>query len=269
MSGDNKSLIKLLEAEMQKDISSINFDAADESSITIDDVLLWYTEAEKLIRVLANILGVPMIQSINQLRYAGHHILKAQCSKATEMEKKQNLIESYKHCKRAVYDALDFYVYKLNDFYRVVLPALKQEKAVKAERNLKDHIKNINSCRSSAETRITYYTNIHNSLIKGLDLVEELNEFQRETGLSKDIFIEKKDLCFQISYLSEKVKEFERKEGSRFNKIGLWIALIIALGTPISIAITAFITSHHEVVYSQKQQKEAVTVPNSLSSNTP
>lgn len=96
----------------------------DEANITVDNIKDWYFETEKIIRVLANILSVPMIQAINQLRYAGHHILKAQTNKdATQT----NLIEAFKHCKRAVYDALDFYAYTLNDKYQVLIPCLETE----------------------------------------------------------------------------------------------------------------------------------------------
>jgi len=79
----NNDLIKLLEAEMLEDISSIDKNPENEISITAKDVKDWYFEAEKVIRVLGNILAVPMNQAINQLRYAGHHVLKAQTDKKT------------------------------------------------------------------------------------------------------------------------------------------------------------------------------------------
>ncbi|WP_044408326.1 hypothetical protein [Thiomicrospira microaerophila] len=51
----------------------------------------------------------------------GHHILKVQ----TDDDCKQaNLVEAYKHCIRAYYDAIDLYVYHLSETYRDKLPFL-------------------------------------------------------------------------------------------------------------------------------------------------
>lgn len=264
----NQNLIALLETEMQKDLQSINIDAEHETTIDIEIVFNWYTEAEKLIRVLANILNVPMTQSINQLRYAGHHILKAQQPSATVEEKKQNLIESYKHCKRAVYDALDFYVYKLNEYYRVLLPLLKSQDAIKAESLLKTHIVEINQCRSECGTRINYYSKIQDSLVAGLTLVEKLNEIQREAGIVEDFFKEKSHLCAEISVLKHHIKDLQdnielrkEKESSNSDKLALLIAIIIALGTFGGLIADTFTPSYHEIVFSQKQQELTSPVP--------
>lgn len=202
----NLELIKLLETDMIKDIRHI--DVQDENSIDFDDVRQWYMEAEKLIRVLANILSVPMFQAINQLRYAGHHVLKAQ---SNEEKRQSNLIEAYKHCKRAVYDALDFYVYKLSENYRVLLPALDSNNAFKVESLLKNHIKQINQCRTNRDSRIDYYNEIQKTLIEGLELIEELNIIQRESGLSERLFQEKRILQNNIDILNEKVAFLENE----------------------------------------------------------
>lgn len=173
----NLELIKLFEADMRKDVKDINVLPQNESTISFEIVYEWYIEAEKLIRVLANILTEPMFQAINQLRYAGHHVLKAQVD---EEQRQQNIIEGYKHCKRAVYDSLDFYVYKLSADYRRLLPVLEPEKASKIEGLLKKHIIEINQCRMAAKSRIEYYSGIQETLIDGLNLIEQINIIQRE-----------------------------------------------------------------------------------------
>lgn len=71
-------LISLLENEAQADLSSLDLPSLNEAEIKLQHVRTWYFETEKLIRVLGNILPSSMAQPINQLRYAGHHILKAQ-----------------------------------------------------------------------------------------------------------------------------------------------------------------------------------------------
>ena len=176
LNDDNLKLIRLLEKEMAEDLASIDFH--DESQIDIKIVYQWYLEAEKLIRVLSNILTIPMTQAINQLRYAGHHALKSEI--VTGSEKKQNIIESYKHCKRAVYDSLDFYVYKLSEGYRALLPLMNPEDGARIEALLKSHIKEIYVCRVEASKRIEYYSGIQKTLIGGLDLIEEINIILRD-----------------------------------------------------------------------------------------
>ncbi len=238
-----------------QDYQKIDISAEKEVLITIEDIYEWYTEAEKLIRVLANILSVPMQQAINQLRYAGHHIVKSQCSGVSEEERQQNLIESYKHCKRAVYDALDFYVYKLNEYYRCLLPLLKKQEAIKIEGILSNYIVQINQCRMECGTRIEYYSGIQNSLIDGLKLVEQLNEIQRESDVTSQLFQEKSQLCREISTLRNNVNELQAEIAVRDGKdtksgytIALVIAIILAAGTFFGLAVDAFFASHHEVV---------------------
>lgn len=265
MSEQNNTLIELLEKEMHRYLLNIDIPVQQESTLDIKEVCKWYIEAEKLIRVLANILNAPMNQAINQLRYAGHHVLKAQCS---DDGKQQNLIESYKHCKRAVYDALDFYVYKLNEYYRVLLPLLNSQDAIKVERLLKDHIREINQCRTGNETRIEYYTGIQNKLVDGLRLIEQLNEIQRETGITEKLFQEKSQLCSEISVLNKHVKLLqdeiasrEAKDESRSYKLALIITLILAAGTFFGLVSDTFLPSYHEVTYSQKQQEVLSSSP--------
>ena len=57
---ENNKLIALLEKEMHEDIASLNIPQDDENNINIKDIKAWYFEAEKLIRVLGNVLSVPM-----------------------------------------------------------------------------------------------------------------------------------------------------------------------------------------------------------------
>jgi hypothetical protein len=258
MSEDNKGLISLLEQEMRRDLEEINLSAEDESLITAATVSDWYIEAEKLIRVLANILTVPMHQAINQLRYAGHHIVKVQLSKC-ETEKHRNLIEAYKHCKRAVYDALDFYVYRLNEYYRDLMPILNSQDAIKAEGILKLHIQEINQCRIKCDVQISYYNGIQDTLIKGLRLVEQLNEIQRESGVTEQLFQEKGVLVREINLLKTHVKFLQddiTKRTEDSNKSGYLIALLMALilagGTFFGLVADAFLPSYHEVTYEKK-----------------
>ncbi|MDR3089545.1 MAG: hypothetical protein LBU39_06985 [Desulfobulbaceae bacterium] len=196
----NNDLIFLLEKEMQQDIAEIDVLPEDESDITMEAVQKWYLMSETIIRVIANILKEPLNPAINQLRYAGHHILKASLTDL-EGKRRSNLIEAFKHCKRSTYDALDFYVYKLNDIYRVLIPYLPKEKTKDAERALEKHLREIMVARFSKAKRIEYYQEIMNGLISGLEQIEKINAIQRECGLSDKIIKEKKGLLDDIESL--------------------------------------------------------------------
>lgn len=251
---NNSELINLLEKEMLGDISSINISPEEENNITIEDVRVWYFETEKVIRVLGNLLTLPMTQAINQLRYAGHHVLKAQTD---EQASKQNLIEAFKHCKRAVYDALDFYVYSLNERYRILMPYLDSQNAIKLERLLRDYIEEIHKARADNGNRIDYYTGIQSTLIRGLRLIEEINEIQRETGIAKELHINKKSLIDENHSLKKNIqtlqvnnKMLEEKIASRFSLFSIGLALILALGTIVGLMIiNANFVSKYEVSF--------------------
>ena len=203
----NSKLIELLEKEMVEDIASIDL-LAEEDATTLEIVKAWYFEAEKVIRVLGNVLSVPMNQAINQLRYAGHHILKAQTDKKSCQA---NLIEAFKHCKRSVYDSLDFYVYTLNERYMVLMPYLDSQQAIKVEGSLLRHIKEIHIARVNNCTRIDYYKGIQSTLIAGLDLAEQINEIQRETGIAKELHINKKTMIDENHRLQQHVQILQTK----------------------------------------------------------
>lgn len=70
-------LLQCMEQEARLDLQAIDVPPELEAALHIGNVQQWYFETEKLIRVLANTLPSTMSQPINQLRYAGHHVLKA------------------------------------------------------------------------------------------------------------------------------------------------------------------------------------------------
>jgi hypothetical protein len=176
----NSELISLLEREMLDDLSAIDLAADDEFQVTEEVIHVWYTETEKVVRVLANLFAEPAFQPINQLRYAGHHILKAQIN---EHEKVPNLLEAYKHCKRALFDAFDYYIYRLTESYKEVLPYFSADQAEDIQNRLKVHVLRINGCRGRALTRIEYYSEVYDTFIDGLNIVEDLNQLQQRNDL--------------------------------------------------------------------------------------
>ena len=256
----SSKLIKLLQEEMLDDVKKINVATEDEDKIDFLLVYTWYIETEKIIRVIGNLFTVPLSQAINQLRYAGHHVLKASIdNNSSNSNSKQNLIEAYKHCKRAYYDAFDFYVYKLSEDYRVLLPYLDTQSASKLERILREHLQEIQEGRLKSKERIEYYSGIQKTVIKGLEIIESLNELQRETGISRKLYIGKQSLLEANASLEKKldILQVENKvlNGEIDNKsygISLAITIILAFGTFMGLAADAFFPSQHQVIMENK-----------------
>jgi tRNA U55 pseudouridine synthase TruB len=113
-----------------------------------------FFETEKLIRKTANLsLEVTSQQAINQLRYAAHPILKS--------DKQEDVIEAYKHCKRAYYDTLDLFILTLNDRFVTSLVYVKDsEKRKNIAEKLKKILIKIQTERFKVQTRVEYYDSI-------------------------------------------------------------------------------------------------------------
>ncbi len=242
---------------MLVDIKDIDISSEDESTIDYPIVKIWYFETEKLIRVIGNLLTTPLSQAINQLRYAGHHLLKAILAESNQV-KQQNLIEAYKHCKRAYYDAIDFYVYKLSEDYRILLPYLASENASKLERSLNDYLTIVHEFRLKSKNRIEYYSDMQKTIIQGIRLIESLNEIQRDSGISKHILDGKMELIKEnnmlnnhLNNLKAKVETLNEKLSSKAYAIALWSALIISLATAVGLNVSAFMTSKHSITISK------------------
>jgi len=135
------------------------------------------------------------------------------------------------------------------------MPYLDSQNAIKLERTLHEHIKEIHIARSENGNRIDYYKGIQNGLINGLKLIEKINEIQRETGVAKELHITKKSMIDKnhqlqnhVSTLQTKNEELEGKMASRFSIFSIIFALILSLGVSIGlIVVDAYITTTHEV----------------------
>ena len=221
-------LITLLENEALADLNSLDLPSVNESEIKLQHVRVWYFETEKLIRVLANVLPSSMAQPINQLRYAGHHILKAQ----TDDDCKQaNLVEAYKHCKRAYYDAIDLYVYHLSETYRDKLSFLLPSQSSPLAIEIQTHLKLIQDARFDALSRIEYYSSVRQHLISGLKLVQSVNEQLHASGVTKAVLDDRGQLLKENNALKSQIESELRKAESRFNRRMFWITVFLVAAT--------------------------------------
>jgi hypothetical protein len=172
-------------------IADINIAPGEEPNIDLKVVKDWYFATENLARVVSNTLQSTAPQTVNQLRYAGHHILKATtCVQSNKTEIQSNLIEAYKHCKRGYFDALDLFVYETNRIFQSRVTDIEDpSKKQHIIQHLLDIIQTINAQRLSAETRVEYYSFLQKELVKAQALFAEINALTlpKVTALEMDL----------------------------------------------------------------------------------
>lgn len=258
------TLISLIENDALIDIKNIDISAAEEDQIDLKCVQTWYIETEKLIRILANIIPATTAQSINQLRYAGHHILKAKCQ-TDKADDKANLIEAYKHCKRAYYDGLDLYVYHMSDIFRSKLSLLSVADN-DLNKKISKHLQMFTQVRFECDNRIDYYQHIFNQLADGLRLIADINQKLKKQGITDKLLLEKNRLLEQINRLEQENDDLEKNNTALERKIDKQLheadkrfyrrleiyTLILMAVTAISIVFQGYftekwVTSSHQV----------------------
>lgn len=247
-------LISLLENEALADLNALDLPSVNESEIKLQHVRDWYFETEKLVRVLGNVLPSGMAQPINQLRYAGHHILKAQTDDNCQQA---NLVEAYKHCKRAYYDAIDLYVYHLSETYRDKLSFLPPAQSSQLAFDIQQHLQFIQDARFDALSRIEYYCSVRQHLISGLKLVQSVNEQLHATGVTQTVLDDRGQLLKENNALKSQVDSELRKAESRFNKWMVFITLVLVLATSLGLLFqgwgTQSVLQDHKYLHIQSE----------------
>jgi len=261
-------LLQCMEQEALFDLQAIDVPPEHEAALHIGNVQQWYFETEKLIRVLANTLPSTMSQPINQLRYAGHHVLKATAELDDAEAKQANLIEAFKHCKRAYYDALDLYIYHMAEAHRDKL-AFLPDKAQSRElaEKLSVFLNEINQARLDSLKRIEYYADVQQKLLGGLNLVSQINEALAASGINSEILQDRKVLAKQNLELKEQLNHRLAAGEKKFNRWMLGITLAIVFSTFLGLIFQNFGTqlllqSHHflHIQPAQAQQPVQQTV---------
>ena len=74
------------------------------TSPSVEEVRSLYSKAEAAIKLYERIGLDNLTIPLNELRYAGQHILRAE-TEANAEESKEDLFKAYRHCERALYDA--------------------------------------------------------------------------------------------------------------------------------------------------------------------
>lgn len=266
-------LIALLEKEMQQNLLQINLDKNEEDLISVQVVADWYINSEKLIRVIANIIGQPLHQSINQLRYAGHHLVAYSLS---DKAHNADLIEAYKHCKRSTYDAFDTYLYSLSQRYFSVVPYLEPVVATSLGRELSKFIEESASYRTKADRRIEYYDELRSQIIPGLELIQKFNEEVSKTTLPALLASGKEKIIQELiaaqnneakleannNQLREEVEALASEQGKALGWRGITLGWVGIAVTVIVVALSAvvpfFTESKHKITLSGVSTKYSV-----------
>jgi hypothetical protein len=254
-------LLQCMEQEARLDLQAIDVPPEHEAALHIGNVQQWYFETEKLIRVLANTLPSTMSQPINQLRYAGHHVLKATAEPDDAEVKQANLIEAFKHCKRAYYDALDLYIYHMAEAHRDKL-AFLPDKAQSRElaEKLSVFLNEINQARLDSLKRIEYYADVQQKLLGGLNLVSQINEALASSGINSEILQDRKVLAKQNLELKEQLNHRLAAGEKKFNRWMLGITLAIVFSTFLGLIFqnfgTQFLLQSHHFLHIQPAQAQ-------------
>lgn len=143
-----------------------------------------FKEAEDAIHVAETITGDLPLPAVNQLRYAGHHLLKAK--NAVGEGPDEHLQRARRHCQRSVYDAFDHTLMYLllsvaefkKDYRKIqIIPLFPEYHALlqTAEAAKQVTIK----ARSSNEDRDKYY-------IQAKDSTDTLAQYVAKADLSRE-----------------------------------------------------------------------------------
>lgn len=266
---DDNYLYELFKEEHQNEliaISDIDITASEEAEITLENVKVWYFATENIARVVANTLQTLTVQTVNQLRYAGHHVLKYQTT-TNENEKQANLIEAYKHCKRGYFDALDLFVYETNRTFQGRLLSLeKKEDIKKYTSKLAEVINDINSARLSSSSRIDYYQGVQNKIHEMQNIFAEINSLTQNQ--SKEIY----NLRLDNNHLKNALEA--ANADLKNNRTNIIVSLFAAAATALIALATlyqGYLTAkdltpeskHYQYIYPQEKEKnnEVPTAP--------
>lgn len=156
------------------------------SSDEIAQVRDLFRNAERQIKRAEEISGELAIPAVNELRYAGWHLLEALCSGGPDNGAEQ-LARARRHCQRAIFDASDAGVVYLlervktfQDDYRRIPISDVIHNYTDLRKNIADTRNEISKARETNESRDGYYQQAASSVIRLKNIVDLLEESREE-----------------------------------------------------------------------------------------
>ena len=118
---------------------------------SIEEVTKFYTFAESRLKENELLHGEIRIVVINELRYAGSHIIKS-LSCNDDIEKENQLESAIKHCKRAIYDSYEISILNLLESIKSIISE-NRSKLLKYDR---DELQEIEDLMCSAREKYNF-----------------------------------------------------------------------------------------------------------------
>lgn len=182
-----------------------------------------FPRAERLIKHVEQINDGVSIPGINQLRYVGSHMLKAQTARNDD-EKAVELAKAMNHCERAIYDAAEcgilYYLAQLQIF------ELDYRQEV-----ITDFVSDMSSIRNNAKEARTFVT--ENSVVNPGGHVKKSHEYARS-----EEFLERIE-ADHSRYSNVRIDINKRMAKERRKMLGALIAFTVALIGTIAAVIGA------------------------------
>ena len=162
-----------------------------------------YKKAEDALHSLGIEAGGVDTAAVNELRYAGRHLLNGLVSDDSN-EQDENLQRAKRHCERAIYEAYDsaiFYHFAQYDQfkidYRMVVISDVIPNFVNIEKTMKDARDFLEDARRDSDNRENYY-------LKAAEKHGDVSE------ASKTLAIAREELNKKVNLHNDQVADFER-----------------------------------------------------------
>lgn len=91
--------------ETETQVAQVRASNDDEGDRRIKSITVLFEQAERDLKRVENLRDAVVIPAVNELRYAGYHIVRS--LRAGPADRLEQLARAERHCRRAVYDALD------------------------------------------------------------------------------------------------------------------------------------------------------------------
>jgi hypothetical protein len=183
--------------------------------------------AEQKIKEVERLEGSLLIPSVNQLRYVGHHLIKALCSEEEDSFKLE-IDKAENHCHRAIYDAHEVGILYFLEKIKVFQENYKNSLTIVREviPTYVDDLMNADRARKfiddvdhgSINARDVYYSQSEPYYRKLEEIVQRLNVSEPA--------------------IQERVREEDKKEREDLRRF--WIQLIVSVASVI-VAIIALL----------------------------
>ena len=200
-----------------------------------------YKEAEDALHSLGIVADGVDTAAVNELRYAGRHILDGLIAEG-EQEREEQFQRAYRHCERAVYEAYDsaiFYHFdqfdQFKDDYRMIVVSEVVSGFVDIEKTMREARGFLEEARRNSESRADYYRRAIEWYRRVSEAWGTLSAAREELNKKVDQHNEKlaqAELARQEAAKAEADAEMGRKQAIKFSVVIalVTIAVNFALG---------------------------------------